>query len=451
MGWGTHTLRTNAISFNTAARYGGGVEGGGTMEGNRIISNHAGQSGGGIYSSQASLMTNNLVAGNSAGRSGSGLYLAGDGYNLLHNTIARNTGGDGSGITVASYLNTVSLTNTILVSHTVGITLGATNIAHAEATLWGIGPWSNGTDWAGDGDMHIGTINIWDEPGFVDPDTGDYHLGPGSGALGLGVDAGVTQDMDNDPRPNNPDLGADEYWEPGTFSYIYNPLVARDYAFCHDFYDDFSNSASGWEIGENDHVRTEYLNGEYRILTKASGYIYLFTAPTCKHQDYEVEVDARWVGTPGSSYGIFFGNAGGFQQYFLFDMNTDFQQFRLYRRDSAGWHLIMPITFSPAINKDNTTNHIKAIRQGRWMTLEVNGTTVGSWVDDTISGVTSVGIISSPYLNAPSSDARFDNFHVTALPSLTATALEAQTRGAWRSNTESKAIRHEMMLWSVDR
>ena len=41
------------------------------------------------------------------------------------------------------------LTNTILVSHTVGISVSVGSTATLEATLWGSGVWANGNDWGG--------------------------------------------------------------------------------------------------------------------------------------------------------------------------------------------------------------------------------------------------------------------------------------------------------------
>jgi hypothetical protein len=41
---------------------------------------------------------------------------------------------------------------------------------------------------------------------------GSYHLTASSDAIGAGVAAGVTEDIDGDPRPvNSPDIGADQY------------------------------------------------------------------------------------------------------------------------------------------------------------------------------------------------------------------------------------------------
>jgi len=194
---------------------------------------------------------------------------------------------------------------------------------------------------------------------------------------------------------------------------LFLPLVLKNY--CPDFFDDFSNPASGWWVGEDSYVRAEYLSGEYRVLSKQAGYFYLFDAPTCNRENYVVELDARWSGTPGSSYGIIFGITSGFNQYYLFDMNTDYRQFRLYRRDPTGFTLIVPPTPSSAINGGTASNHMKATRNGSSITLEVNGTVLGTWSDSAISGLTGAGLVSSPYSNNPISDARFDNFRVTDL------------------------------------
>ena len=50
-------------------------------------------------------------------------------------------------------------------------------------------------------------------PKFVDPLHGDYHLRFGSAAINRGVDAGVTTDLDGNPRPYGAgfDIGAYEF------------------------------------------------------------------------------------------------------------------------------------------------------------------------------------------------------------------------------------------------
>jgi uncharacterized repeat protein (TIGR01451 family) len=215
---GSYTLISNTVSGNTANHFGGGLFVGGTgttLAGNAIISNSTTASGGGLaLVSSDAVLANNVIADNWASGQGSGLYIMSS-CSLLHNTIARNGGGDGSGVHVNSEHIAVSLTNNIVVSHTVGITVTLNSTATLEATLWGSDDWANETDWGGDGTIITGTPanNHWGEPAFVDPENGDYHIGAGSAARDAGIDAGLGEDADGDPRPmgHGYDLGADEF------------------------------------------------------------------------------------------------------------------------------------------------------------------------------------------------------------------------------------------------
>lgn len=198
---------------------------------------------------------------------------------------------------------------------------------------------------------------------------------------------------------------------------IYLPIINV----CGNYFDDFSDPGSGWLVGDFAEVLFEYFNGEYRIFTKNASFFYFVRTPSCKRQNYVVETDARWASTPGEAYGLVFGIKDTpttfFNQYYLFDMNTDFREFRLLRRNSGGgFSTIVPITFNPAINSGTTSNHLKATRNGSQITLEVNGVVLGTWFDGTITGETDVGVVANPYNNNPNADARFDNFSITKLP-----------------------------------
>jgi hypothetical protein len=233
---GSTTLIDNVIGHNTAWQYGGGLLLGGgeaTFERNSIQGNIAGSEAGmGLVQSTATLV-NNIVADNvkMGFPCASGIGIEDSTVTLMHNTIARNRGfSPGSGIYVMEpslHASVVTLVNNILVSHTVGITVAAGNTATLEATLWGDGVWANETTWGGGGDVSTGTINVWEAPGFVDHDGGDYHIAPSSAAVDRGVDAGVETDMDGDHRPigAQPDIGADEVWRR-----IFLPLTLRNYS-----------------------------------------------------------------------------------------------------------------------------------------------------------------------------------------------------------------------------
>jgi parallel beta-helix repeat protein len=226
---GNTTLLGSTVSANVAHDEGGGLylwSSDATLDGNTIVSNTAAW-GGGLYLSRGgTALTNNVVGDNRASIAGSGLYIRSSSPRLLHTTIARNVGGDGTGISVHGAYSTVALTNTILVSHTVGITVAAGNTATLDTTLWGNGVWANGEDWGGAGTIITGSRNYWGDPALVNPDAGDYHLGPGSAAIDRGVETEIDIDIDGDLRPIGPapDVGADEAW-----IWVYLPVTMRNH------------------------------------------------------------------------------------------------------------------------------------------------------------------------------------------------------------------------------
>jgi len=235
--WSGTTLNGNTITINTVNGSGGGLYllgSAATLNGNTVAANTAGYVGGGLHLdfSDATLI-NNVIAGNRVECKGSGLHIEGSSPRLLHTTIARNSGGDGSGLYATDgyrhpygYSSSVALTNTILVSHTTGVCVTAGNTVTLEATLWGTDTWANETDWGCGGTVITGSVNIWGDPVFVAPHAGDYHIGPGSAAIDVGVNAGVTVDIDGEPRPVGAgyDVGADELHAAPTADFTASPL-----------------------------------------------------------------------------------------------------------------------------------------------------------------------------------------------------------------------------------
>ncbi len=232
-GWltnsGSSELTGNRIHDNTSAGLAGGVWVNGSdntaLRGNWVYSNAAHDDGSGLFLmlSDDVLLVNNVVAENriTGNGKGAGIRVEGGTASMLHTTLAGNSGGDGSGLCL-TFTSTVAMTNTILVSQTVGITVATGSTATYRATLWGAGAWDNGDDVGGSGTLLGSAPNYWAEPGFHDA---AYHLGIGSPAIDAGVDAGVTTDIDGGPRPlgEGPDLGADEA------RFLFLPLVMRNY------------------------------------------------------------------------------------------------------------------------------------------------------------------------------------------------------------------------------
>ncbi|MBU0492802.1 MAG: hypothetical protein KKB13_13215, partial [Chloroflexi bacterium] len=232
------TLDSNGITANNAY-VGGGLnllDSSAELANNAIIANSARYGGGLSLYRSAATFTNDVIADNQVHIAGGGLYIQACSPRLRQTTIARNHGGDGSGIYTTGgwtergfYYSTVALTNTILVNHAVGISVTDGNSVVLNGVLWydtaiTISQAANATVMV----QH----QRWGAPAFVASASGDYHLGPGSAAINAGVDAGVTTDLDGDARPGwcFPDLGADEFVTGWGCRYFYLPLTFRDHA-----------------------------------------------------------------------------------------------------------------------------------------------------------------------------------------------------------------------------
>ncbi len=191
------------------------------------------------------------------------------------------------------------------------------------------------------------------------------------------------------------------------------PSLARNY--CANFFDDFSNSFSGWPTGESDFVLAQYLNGEYRVQSKQP-YLFLFRSPGCERDNYVVEADMRWDGAASSDIGLLFGVMPNFSQYYFATIDTNYQVYAIFRRNSNGtFSFVAPWSQTGSIHPGTQLNHLKVTRNGSQITLEINGIAVGAWYDGTITGPTRTGVAMAPYEDAPVADARFDNFRVTTI------------------------------------
>jgi len=233
------TLAGNVFIGNVAGSGGGLYLHGqpASLEANVVVSNTAttGDGGGIVLNASDTTLVNTVIADNrldNASRYGSGLYVYGASPRLLHTTVARNSGGDGSGIHVndpgmPGTQSGVAMTNTIVASHTIGIVVTQRNTVTLNATLWHA---NTGGNWGGTGAI-THTNDYSGDPAFVADATHPldaqypYHLTDDSAAIDRGVAAGVVTDLDGDARPigSGYDLGADEVPKR-----VYLPLVLRD-------------------------------------------------------------------------------------------------------------------------------------------------------------------------------------------------------------------------------
>ncbi len=211
--WGEDISLTDNLILGNEASEGGGVFlyfSNAYLARNRILSNKASWIGGGVsVGGAAPSFENNVVSDNQGARCG-GIVLIRSSPRFVHTTLARNQGVAGLVVRTFDYggertPSHVVMTDTIVFSQTVGISIDKDSTVQADATLWQ----SNGKNWDGAGTI-THTHDYSGDPKFA---WDGYHLLAGSAAIDKGVDAGVSTDIDGDHRPYGTgyDLGADEY------------------------------------------------------------------------------------------------------------------------------------------------------------------------------------------------------------------------------------------------
>jgi len=225
------SLTGNQITYNQSGWGAGGLAidylSSVNLQDNIIAHNDAGEEGGGIgiYLSHPVTFTNNVIADNTAGSAGYGgrgaggvgaglSSFGGTSLNLKHNTFARNSGLSGIYVDRSwfwlDWPTSLVMTNTILVSHTIGISVTGGNTVTVNSILWDSYTPVTVTEGV------TAVVNLLNQhtgnPAFA---SDGYHLTAASDAIDIGLLAGVMADVDGQPRPMNAgyDLGADEYPE----------------------------------------------------------------------------------------------------------------------------------------------------------------------------------------------------------------------------------------------
>ena len=186
-----------------------------SMDANWVLSNTVGVT---VRGAERFTLTNNVIGDQIT--ASIELTGTGEGY-LIHNTLVGRGFGTPHHVTALIVEDplTVTLSNNIIASHTLGVQV------HPSATL----VVSNTLMWAnGGGTLALsGTLSLFGPPMFVDPRHQDYHLRSASPAVDAGRDTWVAHDVDGEPRPVGvaPDIGADEIAR-----HVFLPLVLHAYA-----------------------------------------------------------------------------------------------------------------------------------------------------------------------------------------------------------------------------
>jgi VCBS repeat-containing protein len=189
---------------------------------------------------------------------------------------------------------------------------------------------------------------------------------------------------------------------------VYLPLINRYVVgSCPPLYqDDFSNPGSSWPHYEDENVIYDYLNGEYQITAKNPSW-WVGARPGYQAADYTVEVDVRKFSDGYGSYGILFGLADDWSQFYSFEIDPQ-GYYSIFLYDNGDWSTLGE-GFSPAINQGSATNHLKIVRNGKLIEAWANGNLLSSISNNAYTGQRYVGLIASTY-DVGNLDIRYDNF-----------------------------------------
>ncbi len=196
----------------------------------------------------------------------------------------------------------------------------------------------------------------------------------------------------------------------------YEP-APRVYTTAVKLFDDFSDPASGWEIGEYDIGSVGYDMGEYFIRAEEdNGYIWGQRFEW--YGDVSIEVTARQASGPDNNdtgYGVmcrvnYDPEVGDLEGYTFLVAGDGYYAITRYSAGN-GEHLV-GWTKSETVRQGNATNELQAICAGDQLTFYVNGVRIADTRDDTFSSG-DVAFFGATY-EPGAAEFRFDNFSLTS-------------------------------------
>ncbi|MBC7257616.1 MAG: S8 family serine peptidase [Chloroflexi bacterium] len=201
----------------------------------------------------------------------------------------------------------------------------------------------------------------------------------------------------------------------------YLPRVARNYRYPvggtpTPFFDDFSDPMSGWpRSADNPAFAMGYVGGEYQILARRSGLVFVSLAPVQMQSDWvRIRVQARRAGGGEPAYGVVFG--GSATHAFMVSPRGWVALWR-YDAQARQWLEVRGWTRCDAVRGGDAANILTVDKEGGLVRFFVNDTPVEftpAWQDKDAFLVRSMGLAAILFSESgPAADCRFDDYAAT--------------------------------------
>lgn len=176
------------------------------------------------------------------------------------------------------------------------------------------------------------------------------------------------------------------------------------------FQDDFSDTGSGWEVGDYDTGSVGYKNGVYSVVSSDQEWV-MWGVANQSFDNVAIEVDATQISagpTNDNAYGIVCREQGDGGGYYLRISGDGY--YSIVKTVGEEFEALVEWTESDAIHQGNATNRIRAICDGSTLALFVNGQRL-AMVEDSTFTRGDIALTTTTY-EVEASEVHFDNLIV---------------------------------------
>lgn len=179
------------------------------------------------------------------------------------------------------------------------------------------------------------------------------------------------------------------------------------------FQDDFEDQGLGWDINPSEDAERFVEEGQFHIWVRTPMMFAWAGNPELQSlDDFALEVDATQVGGPDNNeYGIMF-RYQGFDNWYAFLISSD-GYFRLRGQfDGQDWNIVN-WTQIASVKQGQSTNHLRLIADGPWISAYVNGELLATVPDNRFRRGDVNLVVGS--LGEGDVHIAFDNLRITAI------------------------------------